>query len=75
MMNKYILFAWNEFYPDGGLNDLVFDSDSIEDCVQFFTDHQKEFFENGCCSNPNYGQIINRDTWVIEQYLTGTDYE
>lgn len=37
-MKNYILFAYQEFSPAGGVKDIVGDFDSIEDAVAFYNE-------------------------------------
>ena len=53
-MKKYIVFYFDDHYPDGGMHDLVASFDSFEEAL-------------ACCkeyvhSTSNY-QIVDRDTW------------
>ncbi len=34
-MKRYLLFSGEDYYPQGGFEDLVFSSDSIDECKQF----------------------------------------
>lgn len=51
---KYIVFAFGDYYPSGGLNDIVYESDDLADV------------DSWLASNPRQGEtvdVIDRDTW------------
>lgn len=35
---KYLLFAGLCYYPQGGVEDLVFEGDSVEECKRYFSE-------------------------------------
>jgi hypothetical protein len=49
---KYIVFAYEQYYPSGGMGDIVGSFDTIE-----------EARERG--SDNDYCDIVDRDTWEI----------
>jgi hypothetical protein len=51
-MRKYVLFAYDEFYPRGGIADIHGDYDTVEEVVVEIAKDQL------CCYN-----IVDRDTW------------
>ena len=54
IFNRYMVFAYSDFYPAGGLSDVVDSFDNIEDA-------EKCFAECGC----DYAIIFDRETGVI----------
>lgn len=54
-MKKYILFAYNAYYPSGGLDDIEAEFDSLDQAVVFAKNM-------GAC---DCKYIIDRDTWEI----------
>lgn len=34
-MNRFILFAFEHYYPEGGLHDAWYDTDVLEDAIKF----------------------------------------
>jgi Txe/YoeB family toxin of Txe-Axe toxin-antitoxin module len=53
-MKKYIIFAYDDCYPIGGLHDIVEDYDSFEAAKKAC---KKLIY--------NYVEIVKRDTWEI----------
>jgi hypothetical protein len=53
-MKKYIIFGYDDYYPSGGLNDILKSVDSIEEA--------KKFIDNSFYNN---FEIVDRDTWNI----------
>lgn len=51
-MKKYVCFAYDNYYPSGGTNDLIGSFESLEATRAAFL---KEGYE--------LGEIIDRDTW------------
>lgn len=56
-MLKYIVFTYDTYYPEGGLCDIDFQSDSLSDAVKKVTDDPGSYGE--------WIQIVDRDTWEI----------
>jgi len=52
--HRYILFAWQEDSPYGGLGDLVTSANTVEDLEQYSLDHW-------WCGE--YNEVVDRDTW------------
>lgn len=50
----YRVFAWEQYYPGGGLNDLVFTSSNIEECWKFLASESYDHY-----------QIVNEQFVVI----------
>lgn len=55
-MKRYIVFAYDAYYPSGGVGDIVGDTDNIEEC--------KKIFESAQCE---LGQVL--DTLTGETVL------
>ena len=55
-MERYLLFAWDQYYPMGGFNDLVGDYESEE-----LAREQWEIKK----SHSDYGQIVDTATGSI----------
>ena len=53
-MKKYIIFGYDDYYPGGGLNDIIWQKDSLEEAIKFA---KRERYSNI--------QIVDRDTWEI----------
>ena len=52
LYEKYIVFGFENYYPLGGLNDILGDYDTLQEA-------REAVLENGYDS----GYIIDRDTW------------
>ena len=50
---KYIVFAWNDYYPAGGLGDIKESFETLEEA--------ERFVQYGL--NYDHASIVNRDTW------------
>ena len=55
---KYIIFAWDDYYPAGALGDMKESYPTLEEAV---SEASKKTFDNWC--------IVNRDT--MEEVATG----
>jgi hypothetical protein len=53
-MKKYIVFGYDDYYPSGGMNDIIGQEDSLEKAIKI---GQSKNYENI--------QIVDRDTWEI----------
>lgn len=49
---KFIVFQFEQYYPQGGLNDIKGSFDSLEEAIAFIQKNRQD-----------YNQIVNRDTW------------
>jgi len=49
---EYIVFGIDEYYPHGGLSDIIGDFDALEEAIDF---------AKKC--GYDYKEIVNRDTW------------
>ncbi len=56
-MKKYILFAYLNYYPSGGLSDIVGDFDTLEEAKEEIVRLKGKF-----CPHDNF-DIVDRDTW------------
>jgi hypothetical protein len=43
-MKRYLVFAGNAYYPEGGWDDLVFQSDSKRECQDFLNDSHYDWW-------------------------------
>lgn len=50
-MDRYVLFAWSQYYPRGGFNDLYNDFESEE--------FAREVWEDIKGTSNEYGQIVD----------------
>lgn len=41
----YRVFAWSSYYPNGGLNDLRYESDSIEECWKYLAEYHYDHYQ------------------------------
>jgi hypothetical protein len=51
---KYVIFGFNNFYPRGGMNDLILSVDTLEEVEEFIKKDGNDF-----C------QVVDRDTFEI----------
>lgn len=52
-MKRYILFAFYEYYPGGGLNDFMFDFENeIEFSEKFDTENRRDYYNVLDTRNP-----------------------
>lgn len=58
-MSYYYLFAWSDFHPDGGADDLVGQFDKIDQAKNYFS---KNF------SRKSVGHIMNSNFDIVERY-------
>lgn len=45
MDKRYLLFGYVDYYPSGGLNDLIASYDTIEEAVKVAKEEQQEYYE------------------------------
>lgn len=64
--SKYLLFAGHNYYPDGGVRDLVASADTVEELQQYFIDHAEEIAQSYI---NNWGQIVEHSS--MEVVLSG----
>lgn len=55
-MYNYYVFAWNQYYPSGGLNDLKEQFTTIEECWKYLASETYEHY-----------QIVNKGLVVIAE--------
>lgn len=55
-MKKFILFAYDYWYPMGGLKDIAGDFQYLDDAIKFV---QTQDLHNDCI------HVVDRDTWEI----------
>ena len=53
-MKKYLLFGYEDFYPEGGVHDFVDSFDSIDEAKAYTDEDRKDRY-----------QIVDRDTMKI----------
>lgn len=64
-MKKYLLFAWDRYYPTGGMNDLDSHHDSLRDVeVRVQSIRDRDLYTLG-----SY-QIVDRDTLQVLEYMS-----
>ena len=51
---KWIVFAFSQYYPSGGLGDIVGSFDELDDAYKCMRE-----------TNNDYAEIVDRDTWEI----------
>lgn len=65
-MKKYILFAYMNYYPSGGMGDQHGSFDTVEEAVERF---KSQIYRPGMRSLDVFDwdefQIVDRDTWQI----------
>jgi len=59
---KYIVFAFFDYYPSGGLGDIKESFDDLEEARKFTTPTYDDYM--GDVLYDNY-EIVDRDTWEI----------
>ena len=66
-MKKYVIFAWDQYYPGGGLGDLVGDEDDLEaaKAICLANKFVYQFGKNEHTMSFDYAQIVDRDTWEV----------
>lgn len=45
LTKRYYAFAYDIFYPSGGLRDLRFTSDSFDECIDYLKKHKRDYHE------------------------------
>lgn len=55
-MNKYVVFAYDSYYPGGGMSDIVGSFDDIESAKAVRWSHGDEY---------DYIEVVDRDTWEV----------
>ena len=55
-MKKYLLFAGEDYYPNGGVKDLMTDADTIEELETWFNDNHNQL------RSDFWGQIVLHET-------------
>ncbi len=55
-MKKYIVFAYDDYYPQGGLNDIHGSFETLEEAVEA---------SSKIDSRHGIVEIVDRDTWEI----------
>lgn len=63
---RYILFAGHNYYPCGGMRDMVFEADTMDECQRYFADHARDIAR--CNDISNWGQIVERSTLKVVLY-------
>ena len=53
-MKRYMLFGFDTYYPAGGMNDFLYDFDTIEEF--------KKYFITGRCDSYNVFDTVDRET-------------
>lgn len=59
-MKKYLLFAGDNYYPNGGFDDIKMSGNSIKECIAYYDTYIKQFSFGHSCT---WGHIIDRDTF------------
>ena len=59
-LSKYLLFAGHNYYPRGGVGDLVTSADTVEELQQYFVDHAYDIANDG--SIDNWCDIVEHST-------------
>ena len=54
---KYLLFAGNTYYPQGGMHDLKYSAATIDECKKYFVENAEEI-SNGTYIN-NWCHIVD----------------
>lgn len=63
---RYWLFAWDTFYPSGGLSQVKFKFDSIDEFKEQFND----FCQYQGCIIEHYVELLDLDTGGTWKYIT-----
>lgn len=64
---KYIVFAWEQYYPLGGLNDIKAEYDSLNDARDYL-------IHLGNDEDIVAAKIVYRDTWhILDKYARDDD--
>lgn len=56
-MKRYLLFAWDQYYPSGGWNDFIGCFDSFEEAQQFLSNincDEWQIIDNGTISQQGH---------------------
>lgn len=54
-MKKYILFAYDKCYPQGGLDDVIDSFDTLDEAVKESTEGKRKHYD--------FHEVVDRDTW------------
>lgn len=47
-MKRYLIFAMDHYYPEGGFNDFVISFDTLQECTQWVKECKKRAIEEEC---------------------------
>jgi hypothetical protein len=53
---KYIIFAYDIYYPGGGLEDIAKETDDFAEAILYVLEEEV---------NTDWVQIVDRDTWEV----------
>lgn len=62
-MKKYIVFAFDHYYPEGGLDDVVGDFNKLSNALELAEEKRKE--EDGDSFSSCTAYVVDRDTWEV----------
>lgn len=63
-MKRYLIFAGRHYYPSGGIDDLIADCDTIEDCKKAWNDKIMEYYTEGYGPLEEYLDYERGHTWA-----------
>lgn len=63
-IKKFIIFAYNDYYPNGGLDDM---KDSFDTLKEAIAEAKKEY------KSMDFIEIVDKDTWKIVIDLSYTE--
>lgn len=61
-MRKYIVFAYGDYYPEGGLDDVKCDFDTLDQAFNYL---KVEVVSGEEHTTPDHAHVVDRDTWKI----------
>lgn len=76
---RYLLFAGHDYYPDGGIDDLRHQADTIDELKQYFKDNHRDI--SGHSYTSNWGHIVDAETFKValrgsaDQFDNGVIFE
>lgn len=64
-MNKYIVFAWDSYYPAGGLWDIVEYTDDLEEAKAICQSNEfrAKMGKKWYIRSYEHIEVVDRDTW------------
>lgn len=69
-MSKYLLFGFYDYYPSGGMNDLITEFDSYEEISDIIMKDENDY----AYERENY-QAVNTKDFSYNEFKVETDYD